>query len=100
LLFQKAFICIFIPRAVNIFWHKSHVAWSFSFDCTDFAEDLTDLTLASTDFNDADDEIDELVIAPTFSKFSRKLSVIKVSNGPFEASLTVRSSYSSSPSLC
>ena len=50
---------------IKKFWHKSHVAWSFSFDCTDVTEDLTDVTVVSTEFNDVDDEIGEFVIGPT-----------------------------------
>ena len=66
---------MFIPRAVNFFWHKSHVAWSFSFDWRDVAEDLTDVTVVSTEFNDVDDEIDGLVIGPTLSILSKKMEV-------------------------
>ena len=61
-------------RAVNLVWHESHVAWSFSFDCTDVAEYLTDVTVV-TDFNDVDDEIDGLVIGPTLSILSKKMEV-------------------------
>jgi hypothetical protein len=61
------------------------------------AEDLTDVTVVSTEFNDVDDEIDGLVIGPTLSILSKKLSVMEVSNDATEALLTVGFSYSSSP---
>ena len=61
-------------RAVNFFWRR-HVAWSFSFDCMDVAEDLTNVTVVSTEFNDVDDEIDGLVIGPTLSILSKKMEV-------------------------
>jgi hypothetical protein len=56
----------------------------FGINHTDAAEDLTDVTVVSTDL--VDDEIDGLVIDyPTLSILSKKLSVMEVSNDATEA---------------
>ena len=41
----------------------------------DVGEDLTNVTVVSTEFNDVDDEIDGLVIGPTLSILSKKMEV-------------------------
>jgi hypothetical protein len=72
-------MCINATRCKFIY--LSHVAWFFSFDCSDVAEVLTNLNKVNTDFNDVDDLIDIVinVIGSKLSILSKKLSVMEVS---------------------